>query len=135
MPNFTDTPVAGKFFAELAAFERVFRDELGPHYEVTRATLPRARMGEYPGIRVRGHRLPEAKMPENLDLFFYWEAVEIAAFVGASATQQSHSLERIRAHLGHDIRMALEEQPIDLEGASQAEPATVWIALQRLGLA
>jgi len=132
MPNFTDTPTANRFFNDLLLFEGIFRDELGPHYAVQRATLVRGRLGEYPGIHVLGHRLPEATMAHPLDLFFFWEIDDLTHFVNASEAQKTKALHHLRAHIGPALRSVLEGKPIDLEGASQAEAPTIWLELSGL---
>lgn len=132
MPNFTDTPVANRFFDHLSQFERIFRDELGPHFEVSRATLASTRLGEYPGIRVQGRRHPNAALPCDLDVFFHWAPEKLEAFVNSDSHEQHRTLLRLSAGLGAAIRAAGNPGVVDLESASQSHPETLWLRLINL---
>lgn len=132
MSNFTDTPTANRFFDHLSQFERIFRDELGPHFDVSRATLSSAHLGEYPGIRVQGRRQPRAMLPCDLDLFFYWAPEKLEAFVQSDPHEKNRALSHLSAGLGSAIRAVIKPGMVDLETASQSHPATLWLKLPHL---
>ena len=132
MSNFTDTPIANRFFDHLSQFERIFRDELGPHFEVTRATLSSARLGEYPGIRVQGRRQPRAMFPCDLDLFFYWAPEKLEAFVQSAPREKHKALSHLSVGLGAAIRAVIKPGIVDLETASQSHSETLWLNLPPL---
>lgn len=130
MQDFTDTPVALKFFDRLEQIATIIATQLGAGFKVERQTLYSGTLGEFPGLRVTAERSDAARFDHRLDLFVCWQPETMEAFVNSSNRSQAQVLERMPSAVLDLMREGAGERAIDFSGRSQDSPDIEWLHLK-----